>query len=139
MARFKFLSLGDFCPPFMNKGVPLLGTLQRALKRPRPTNLVEDDFVSFKVTVIKKGEPDYERLLALGRQLILNVETALDEIHCELQRMSGRLVTSDYTLDQIKNYVEIYSLDPEIVKLRIKKQKEEEEEEEEEDNSSDYD
>ena len=128
-----------------------MGTLQRALKRPipRPNTYVPlkeeggGDSFSFKVTVLKKGEPDYERLSVLGRQLIQNVETALDEIHHELQRMAGRVVNSDYSLDNIKNYAEFYTLDPEVLKLRMKRKREdseeEEEEEEEEDDSSDYD
>lgn len=134
----------------MSKGVPLLGTLQRALKRPipRPNTYVPPkeeggggDLLGFKVTVLKKGEPDYERLSVLGRQLIQNVETALDEIHHELQRMAGRVVNSDYSLDNIKNYAEFYTLDPEVLKLRLKRKREdsEEEEEEEEEDSSDYD
>lgn len=146
----------------MSKGVPLLGTLQRALKRPIPrpgTYVPQIPFFEqkeggmgegeegekkigggFKVTVLKKGEPDYERLSVLGRQLIQNVETALDEIHHELQRMAGRVVNSDYSLDNIKNYAEFYTLDPEVLKLRLKRKREDsEEEEEEEDDSSDYD
>lgn len=129
----------------MSKGVPLVGSLQRALKRPRPLKECLEptsrtykeclDEPSFKVTIIKKGEPDYERLSALGRQLVNNVENALVEIHSELQRISGRVVSSDYSLDQIKNYVEIYSLDPEVLRRKI----EQYDEENDEDDNSSYD
>lgn len=133
------------------KGAPLLSDLERSFEEARkareklanisstPTpihsidkkNGLEDSKESseFKVTVLKKGHPDYERFLALGNQLINNVETALDEIHQELQRLAGRVSRSDYDWENVIDYVEFYSL---------KKLKVEVEDEEDDDDSSFY-
>lgn len=132
------------------KGAPLLSDLERSFEEARkarekladisttPTpsidkkNGLEDSKESseFKVTVLKKGHPDYERFLALGNQLINNVETALDEIHQELQRLAGRVSRSDYDWENVIDYVEVYSLK----KLKV----EVEDEEDDDDDSSSY-
>lgn len=130
------------------KGAPLLSDLERSFEEARKAreklanistttpsidkkNGLEDSKESseFKVTVLKKGHPDYERFLALGNQLINNVETALDEIHQELQRLAGRVSRSDYDWENVIDYVEVYSL---------KKLKVEVEDEEDDDDSSSY-
>jgi hypothetical protein len=137
------------------KGAPLLSDLKRSFEEARkarekianlstPTLSITPvqkkgleepkEPLEFKVTVLKKGHPDYERFLALGNQLINNVETALDEIHQELQRLAGRVSRSDYDWENVIDYVEFYSLDTKNKKLKI----EEVEEEDDEDDSSSY-
>jgi GrpB-like predicted nucleotidyltransferase (UPF0157 family) len=126
------------------KGAPLLGVLQRAIRRAEERRSLKESTptgeskkrVEYKVTVLEKGHPEYERFLALGNQLINNVETALDDIHQELQRLAGRVSRSEYDWDNAIDYVELYSLDPQLKKRKIEKQMYEEEEEERSDSSS---
>lgn len=136
------------------KGAPLLGVLQRAVKRAEERRSQKESILAppspkgsgdgkrkpeYKITVLEKGHPDYERFLALGNELINNVETALDDIHQELQRLAGRVSRSEYDWENAIDYVEFYSLDP---KLKRRKwsfsppEGEENEDDEESDNSS---
>lgn len=116
------------------KGAPLLGVLQRAIKRaeerrsqkesilapPSPKGSGEEKRkAEYKITVLEKGHPDYERFLALGNELINNVETALDDIHQELQRLAGRVSRSEYDWENAIDYVEFYSLDPKLKRRRL--------------------
>lgn len=129
------------------RGVSLLGTLNRALERRKrerdPSSHPATTTKGFKVVVLHRGDPEYERLLALGNQLTNNVQTAIDEIQQELHRMAGRVVTSDYETNkaQMINYAEFYTLDPQYLFQKLRKSQgevnEKEEEEDEEDDEED--
>ena len=90
----------------------------------------------YKITVLEKGDPKYERFLEISGKMINNVEVALDDIRKELQRLAGRVVHTDYCWDNVIDYVDLYSLDLEK-KIQTIIQKQQEEEEEEEENESD--
>jgi hypothetical protein len=91
----------------------------------------------YKITILEKGDPEYERFLEISGKMINNVEVALDDIRKELQRLAGRVVHTDYCWDNVIDYVDLYSLDLEKkIKTIIQKQQEEEEEENESDSSS---
>jgi len=125
------------------RGVSLLGTLNRALerrKRERDPSPSRPMAKPLQVVVLHKGDPEYERLLALGNQLTNNVKTAIDEIQEELHRLAGRVVTSDYETNktQLIDYTEFYTLNPQTIFQKLRRsQGDGMEEDEEEDEESD--
>jgi len=124
------------------RGVSLLGTLNRALerrKRERDPSPSRPMAKPLQVVVLHKGDPEYERLLALGNQLTNNVKTAIDEIQEELHRLAGRVVTSDYETNktQLIDYTEFYTLNPQTIFQKLWRSQGEGMEEDEEDEESD--
>lgn len=88
----------------------------------------------YKITILEKGDPEYERFLEISGKMINNVEVALDDIRKELQRLAGRVVHTDYCWDNVIDYVDLYSLDLDKKIKAIQKQ----EEDNESDSSSSY-
>jgi hypothetical protein len=120
------------------EGVPLLGTLQRARKKYRESMegvcgpaapskaellLPQRSNRHLRVTIIERGEPNYECLLALFVQMMSNVDEAITELKAELRRMAGGVVDSDHVVLNIRDYREVYSLQPRVIEEQLKKKK----------------
>lgn len=126
-----------FFQPFAAmQGVPLLGTLQRARKKYREsmgditlpatrrgTKLCSTSPMGLRVIMIERGEPDYERLLALFTQMMNDVDTAITELKSELKRMAGGVVDADHTVLNIRDYRDVYSLQPRVIMEQLHKNK----------------
>lgn len=78
---------------------------------------------ALKVVLYERGEPEYERLLPLFVKMMTNVDTAITELKAELRRMAGGVVDADHPVLNIRDYREVYSLQPCVIAEQLLQKK----------------
>lgn len=102
----------------MQGALPLLESLQRA----RDKRLKhEDSGTGLKVMIVERGKLDYQRLLPLFEKMMLDVDGAIGELRAELRRMAGGIVDSDHVVLNVRDYRDVYSLEPRVIMEQLRK------------------